>query len=83
MTDRLFRSFLWGAVPVATLLLALRPVLGQRAMVALIAAWLALLTLRAGIDPVPVTRTHLRQFGFLALPFLLMLLDNLRAPDLA
>jgi len=83
MMDRLLRSFLWGAVPVATLLLTLMPVLAPRAMVAVIAVWLALLTLRVAIDPVPVTRAHVRHFLFLVLPFLVMLLDNLRAPDLA
>ena len=79
----LLRPFLWGAVPLSTLLLAVMPVLPTRAMVLVIVAWLVLIVLRAFVDPVPITRAQLRWCGFLALPFLLMLLDNLRAPDLA
>lgn len=83
MRDQWPRALMWGAVPLATLALACMPMLGMRAMVAVIAAWLLLLLTRAFIDPVPVGRAHLRWTLFLALPFLLMLVDIPRAPDLA
>ena len=83
MRDAWLRPFLWGAVPLSTLALGLLPILGMRAMVWVIAAWIALLVVRAFVDPVPITRRNRRWCLFLALPFLLMLLDCLRAADLA
>jgi O-antigen ligase len=81
MPDQRLRQFLWGAVPMSTLALACMPILGPRTMVALIAIWLTVLVVRALLDPVPITASMVRWCVFLALPFLLMLPDILRAPD--
>lgn len=83
MRDQWWRAALWGAVPLATLALACMPLLGLRAMVVVIAIWLTLLALRASVDPVPVEKVALRWCLFLALPFLVMLADMLRADDLS
>ncbi len=81
MTDQWLRQLLWGAVPMSTLALACMPLLGPRAMVAVIAIWLTVLVVRALLDPVPITASMVRWCVFLALPFLLMLPDVLRGPD--
>jgi O-antigen ligase len=83
MADQSIRQFLWGAVPVATLALGCMPLLAPRAMVLLIAIWLVLLLVRALLDPIPITSVNARWCAFLALPFLVMLPDILRAPDLS
>lgn len=83
MADQSLRQFLWGAVPVTTLALGCMPLFGPRAMVAVIAVWLAVLVIRACIDPVPIGSANVRWCLFLALPFLIMLPDLFRAPDLA
>jgi O-antigen ligase len=81
MPDQSLRQFLWGAVPVTTLALGCMPLFGPRTMVAVIAIWLATLVVRAFVDPVPFPWAKVRWCVFLALPFLLMLADILRAPD--
>lgn len=83
MADQRLRQFLWGAVPLATLALGCMPLCPPRAMVVVIAIWLVLLAVRAVLDPVPLTSIIVRWCAFLALPFLLMLPDILRAPDLS
>lgn len=83
MADHPLRQFLWGAVPLATLALGCMPLFPPRAMVVVIALWLAVLVVRAFIDPLPIDRARIRWCAFLALPFLLMLLDIPRAPTLA
>ena len=83
MRDQWWRAALWGAVPLTTLALACMPVLGLRAMVAVIAIWLSILAVRACMDPVPIARAQVRWCLFLALPFLLMLVDMFRASDLS
>ena len=83
MADQRLRQFLWGAVPLATLALGCMPLCPPRAMVVVIALWLVLLAVRAALDPVPITSASVRWCLVLASPFLLMLPDMFRAPDLA
>ncbi len=82
MRDQWLRAGLWGAVPLATLAVAGMPLLGMKPMTWTILTWFVFLALRAVIDPVPFNRSHLRWTLFLALPFLLVLLDMFRAPAL-
>ncbi len=82
MTEQRWHGALWIAVPLSTLVLTFMPVLGMRPMIWVIAFWFLVLVLRAGFDPVPISRRQLRWTLFLALPFLLMLIDMFRAPDL-
>lgn len=82
MADQRLRQFLWGAVPLATLALGCMPLCPPRAMVVVIAIWLAVLAVRAVLDPVPITSASVRWCLVLAMPFLLMLPDMFRAPDL-
>ena len=65
----------------ATLALGCMPLLPPRLMVAVIAAWLTILVIRAFVDPMPVSWAQVRWCVLLALPFLVMLPDILRAPD--
>ena len=65
MRDQWWRAALWGAVPLTTLALACMPVLGLRAMVAVIAIWLSILAVRACMDPVPIARAQVRWCLFL------------------
>lgn len=76
------RVYLEALVPLSTLLLALMPILGPRVMVVIIAIWAAVLVSRASLDPSPAPRISWRWTLFLALPFLVMLADMGRAPDL-
>lgn len=82
MRDTLVRRYVEALVPLSTLGLALMPLLGMRPMVVVIGAWLAVLAVRAALDPSPVGRNSWQWTGFLAMPFLVMLLDMFRAPDL-
>lgn len=76
------RVYLEAMVPLSTLSLAFMPVLGPRIMVYLILTWTIVLVARALLDPSPSPRTSWRWTIFLALPFLVMLADMMRAPDL-
>lgn len=82
MREGWWRAALWIAVPLATIALALMPLLTMRAMVAVIAIWILVLVLRAITDPLPMGRARLGSTLLLAAPFLLMLLDLGRAEDL-
>ena len=82
MREQWWRGALWIAVPLATLVLACMPLLGMRPMIGVIAFWFLVLVLRAWFDPVPISQRQFRWALFLALPFLLMLIDMFRAPDL-
>ena len=83
MPDQRLSQFLWGAVPLATLALGCMPIFPPRMMVVIIAIWMTVLVVRAFLDPVPITSAMVRWCVFLALPFLLMLPDILRAPELS
>ena len=58
------------------------PLLGMRPMIPVIAFWLFVLVLRACCDPVPITLREFRWTLFLALPFLFMVIDMFRGPEL-
>lgn len=82
MRDTDLRRYLEAAVPLSTLLLALMPVLGMRPMVLVIALWAVTLLLRGTLDAAPRDRSAWRWTIFLSLPFLFMVVDIVRAPDL-